>query len=145
MYGDGAGLWLQVSRSGSKSWIFRYEFAGKRHEMGLGSCNTVDLTMARDKARACRLLLLEKRDPIAERDKVRAEYAQQQVKRITFDACAAAYIAAHRGSWKSAKHAAQWETTLATYASPVIGAFVLMQAWVDYCDTIGVSTAAEAP
>ena len=32
------------------------------------------------------------------------------------------YIDAHRGSWKSAKHAAQWETTLAMYASPVIGA-----------------------
>jgi hypothetical protein len=41
MYGDGAGLGLQVSRSGSKSWIFRYEFFGRRGEMGLGSCNTV--------------------------------------------------------------------------------------------------------
>lgn len=40
----------------------------------------------------------------------------------TFDQCAAAYISAHRGSWKSAKHAAQWETSLANYASPVFGA-----------------------
>jgi hypothetical protein len=29
--------------------------------------------------------LLEKRDPLAERDKARAEYAQHQAKRVTFD------------------------------------------------------------
>jgi integrase len=122
MYGDGAGLWLQVSKSGAKSWIFRYDFCGRRREMGLGSCHTVDLALAREKAKQCRLVLLEKRDPIEARDKARAEYVHQQAKRVTFDECASAYISAHRGSWKSAKHAAQWETTLAMYASPVIGA-----------------------
>lgn len=29
MYGDGAGLWLQVSKGGAKSWIFRYDFCGR--------------------------------------------------------------------------------------------------------------------
>ncbi|MFS2007989.1 Arm DNA-binding domain-containing protein [Duganella sp. CT11-25] len=24
LYGDGGGLWLQVSATGSKSWVFRY-------------------------------------------------------------------------------------------------------------------------
>lgn len=122
MYGDGAGLWLQVSKSGAKSWIFRYDFFGRRREMGLGSCHTVDLALARAKAKACRLELLEKRDPIEERDKARAEYVHQQAKRVTFDECASAYISAHCGSWKSAKHAAQWETTIAAYVSPIIGA-----------------------
>jgi integrase len=122
MYGDGAGLWLQVSKSGAKSWIFRYDFCGRRREMGLGSCHTVDLALAREKAKQCRLVLLEKRDPIEERDNARAEYVHQQAKRVTFDECASAYISAHRGSWKSAKHAAQWETTIATYVSPIIGA-----------------------
>jgi hypothetical protein len=73
MYGDGAGLWLQVSRSEAKSWIFRYDFFGGRREMGLGSCHTVDLALVREKAKQCRLVLLEKRDPIEERDKARAE------------------------------------------------------------------------
>ena len=36
-YGDGAGLWLQVSASGSKSWIFRYTIAGRQREMGPGA------------------------------------------------------------------------------------------------------------
>ncbi|WP_308616325.1 tyrosine-type recombinase/integrase [Massilia arenae] len=121
LYGDGGGLWLQVSRSGSKSWIFRYDLAGRRREMGLGTCITVDLALARDKARACRLVLLDKRDPLEERDKARAEHVQRQAKRVSFGECAASYIDAHRGSWKSAKHAAQWKTTLAMYASPVIG------------------------
>lgn len=121
IYGDGGGLWLQVSKGGAKSWIFRYNFAGKRHEMGIGSCKTIDLAEARDKARACRQALLDKRDPLAERKAVHAERAVTQAKRITFDECAAAYIAAHRSSWRNAKHAAQWESTLATYASPVIG------------------------
>ena len=47
LYGDGSGLWLQVSRSGLKSWICRYDLAGRRREMGLGSCITVDLVLPR--------------------------------------------------------------------------------------------------
>lgn len=34
-YCDGDGLWLQVSPTGSKSWVFRFAIAGKRHHMGL--------------------------------------------------------------------------------------------------------------
>jgi len=45
-YGDGGGLWLQVSNTGSKSWIFRFRFDGKRHEMGLGELTSVGLADA---------------------------------------------------------------------------------------------------
>jgi hypothetical protein len=38
-YGDG-GLWLQVARSGSKSWIFRFKMSGRQREMGLDSLHT---------------------------------------------------------------------------------------------------------
>jgi integrase len=40
---------------------------------------------------------------------------------ITFRQCAERYIDAHKAGWKNAKHAAQWESTLAAYAYPVIG------------------------
>jgi integrase len=40
---------------------------------------------------------------------------------LTFKECAAAYIKAHRAGWKNAKHAQQWENTLAQHAYPVIG------------------------
>ena len=121
-YGDGAGLWLQVSKSITKSWIFRYTIAGKQREMGLGALHTVTLSEARAKAKSCRSLLLAGQDPLDARKASQLADAMERAKMITFDQCAAAYIAAHRGSWKNAKHAAQWESTLATYAGPIIGA-----------------------
>jgi hypothetical protein len=66
-YHDGAGLYLQVDANGNKSWIFRYGAQGKHHHYGLGPVHTVTLAEARVKARQCRQLLLEGRDPIAEK------------------------------------------------------------------------------
>lgn len=120
-YGDGGGLWLQVSGSGSKSWTFRFTLAGRTREMGLGPLHTVSLSMAREKALQCRRLVEAGTDPIVARDAAKAALALSAARHRTFDQCAAAYIKAHRGSWKSAKHAAQWESTLAAYASPVFG------------------------
>ena len=121
-YGDGAGLYLQVSASGSKSWIFRFTLARKQREMGLGAVHTVDLALARAKAKECRLLLLAGKDPLEARKAASLTDALERARMITFDQCAAAYIAAHRGTWKNAKHITQWENTLATYATPIIGA-----------------------
>jgi hypothetical protein len=120
-YGDGGGLWLCISKDVSKSWVFRFTLAGRRREMGLGAFHTISLSMAREKALQCRRLLAEGKDPIVDRDSARTSQALSLARVKTFDQCAAAYIKAHRGSWKSAKHAAQWESTLATYASPVFG------------------------
>src|ERR1700744_4396445 len=75
MYGDGKGLYLQIARGGSKSWIFRYRFKGstsKRgkplaREMGLGSVDTFSLSEARERARVQRQLLADGVDPIEAR------------------------------------------------------------------------------
>jgi Phage integrase central domain len=48
-------------------------------------------------------------------------------KTLTFKQAAGSYIAAHQAGWKNAKHAAQWESTLATYAEAVIGALSLRE------------------
>lgn len=121
-YGDGAGLWLQVSQYESKSWIFRFTLAGKQREMGLGALHTVNLSEARAKAKQARLLLLEGKDPLEVRRADKLADALERAKTVTFDQCASAYIATHRSGWKNAKHANQWENTLFTYATPVIGA-----------------------
>ena len=34
LYGDGAGLYLQVSSSKTKAWVFRYMIAGQGSEDG---------------------------------------------------------------------------------------------------------------
>ena len=120
-YGDGAGLWLQISKSGSKSWVFRFTLSKKQREMGLGAVHTVTLPEARAKAKECRLLLLEGKDPLDTRKASKLTEALERAKMMTFDQCAAAYIAAHRSGWKNAKHASQWGNTLDTYASPIIG------------------------
>jgi hypothetical protein len=94
-YGDGAGLWLQVSKSGSKSWIFRFTIKSKQREMGLGAVHTVTLSEARARARECRVQLLDGNDPLNDRRATKLALALERSKMITFDQCAAAYIKAH--------------------------------------------------
>ena len=114
-YGDGGGLWLQIAKGGSKSWVFRFTLNGKRREMGLGPLHTIGLADARAQALECRKLVLNSKDPIEHRKLLQARDG------VTFDQCSAAYIEAHRSGWRNAKHAAQWDTTLSTYVSPMIG------------------------
>jgi integrase len=113
-YEDGGGLRLVVSNAGAKKWVLRFSINGKRREMGLGSFPDVELGEARSKASECRKLATEGKDPIETR-KAKPEAIP------TFTSCAARYIRAHRRSWKNAKHARQWVSTLKTYARPVIG------------------------
>ena len=40
---------------------------------------------------------------------------------MTFEQCAAGYIAAHEAAWRNAKHRQQWTNTLETYVYPVLG------------------------
>lgn len=121
-YGDGGGLYLQVSKAGTKSWIFRYSLNKKSREMGLGPLHTITLSQAREKARTCRVSLLEGIDPLDARNATKVGLALERAKAVTFDHCAKEYIAAHRGSWKKAKHAEHWEASIRNYASPMIGA-----------------------
>src|SRR5262245_5314553 len=121
MYADGAGLYLQVTGTGAKSWIYRFSLAGKAREMGLGSLSVVSLSEARIKAGECRRIRQEGMDPIEARKARRLQVALDAAKTLTFKEAAANYIASHRMGWRNAKHIAQWESTLATYAEPLIG------------------------
>jgi integrase len=120
-YGDGGGLWLQVTEAGTKSWLFRFMREGVAREMGLGAIHTLGLADARQRAAECRRLLLDGIDPIAARDRRRMETRLIEAQLVTFRDCAEQYVAAHRASWRNAKHRAQWDSTLATYALPIIG------------------------
>jgi len=120
-YGDGLGLWLQIGEAGNKSWLYRYMLDGKARMMGLGRYPDFSLEEARRQATECRRLLKEKKDPIEERDAQHTLGRLARAKTLTFDECTDAYIKANRAGWKNDKHAGQWESTLATYASPIIG------------------------
>ncbi|MGH1590799.1 tyrosine-type recombinase/integrase [Methylobacterium phyllosphaerae] len=121
MYGDGHGLWLQVTGKGGKSWILRYKIAGRAREMGLGSCATWSLAEARERARECRKLTSEGVDPIEVRKVKRQEAALEAAKAITFRTCAEGYIEAHKAGWRNAIHAAQWPSSLENHVYPAIG------------------------
>lgn len=120
-HSDGAGLYLQVSAAGAKSWLFRFTIAGKKRWMGLGPFHTVTLAEARLKARECRHALLNGHDPLEQKRSTVLAAALERARMMTFEQCASAYIATHRATWRNPKHGGQWVSTLATYAGPVIG------------------------
>ena len=119
---DGNGLYLQTSNTGSKSWLFRYRFAGKDRAHGLGAIDTVPLQAARDEAVRCKRLLREAIDPIEERRRRIGALVASKVASQTFQQVAEKFIDTNEASWTNGKHAAQWRTTLATYCFPKIGA-----------------------
>ena len=122
LYADGGGLYLQVI-GGAKSWILRYDFQGRRREMGLGPLRDVGLAGARQQAARWRhTLKVDRRDPLEAREAERLAERLRTASAVTFKEAAGRYIEAHRPSWRNDKHAGQWETTLTTYAYPVLAA-----------------------
>ena len=85
---DGDGLYLQVSKSGAKSWIYRFQLNGKRREMGLGSLADVSAKDARRRAAEARALVHNKLDPLEQRKQqaqdAAARAAQVAAGAITF-------------------------------------------------------------
>lgn len=121
LYGDGNGLYLQVSTGLTKSWIFRYSFSGKARAMGLGSLNLVSLSDARREALDAKRKLLSGIDPITERNLKRVQLLHEEARMRSFSYCAEEYIAGHSPGWSNPKHVSQWKNTIRTYALPLIG------------------------
>jgi integrase len=120
-FGDGQGLYLQISQYGTAAWLLRYITAGRERQMGLGSLLDVPLALARQRAREHRNELWSGVDPIDRRREQRASQLLARARRITFEAAAEQFIAAHESGWKSAIHRQQWRSSLTRYAFPVIG------------------------
>ena len=119
MYSDGNGLNLRVERSGTKQWVQRVTIAGKRSMLGLGGYPAISLADARELAAANQRAVKQGRDPLAEKRQAAEERRRPAVP--SFSEAAERVIEMHRPTWSNAKHAAQWTSTLATYAHPVIG------------------------
>jgi integrase len=113
-HSDGNGLYLVVDASGARRWLLRTYVHGRRRDIGLGSARLVPLVMARDMATEMRRIARDGGDPIAERRKRRRIAS-------TFKEAATQVHAETVASWKNARHAASWLTSLETYAFPVFG------------------------
>jgi integrase len=115
-HSDGGGLYLSVTKTGARRWVFLYRWKGKPTEMGLGSGarGQVTLARARELANEARALLAKGVSPLLEK---RANGSSEEIR--TFGAAADAYIEAMSPQWRNAKHRAQWTMTLTRYAAPL--------------------------
>jgi len=120
-YSDGCNLYLRVSNSLNKSWVFIYKKDGKRTELGLGGYPARSLADARWEADGHNRQILEGLDPLYEKRRHEQMRRVQRAKLMTFADCAKAFIEAQRPGWKNPKHVLQWQTTLAQYVNPIIG------------------------
>ena len=117
-YGDGNGLTLLVDKSG-KRWIQRVTINGRRRNIGLGGFQAVSLAEARDRAAANAKAIRDGLDPILEKRRARELALRPTIP--TFAEAAKRVIDDRRATWRNRKHAAQWSSTLETYAHPKIG------------------------
>lgn len=107
--GDGQGLSLLIEPNGSKSWRFRYRFAGKPKMISLGVYPTITLADARSRRDDARKLVAEGKNP----SEVRKE---QKIALQTESESAFEKIAIEWHQMKSAK----WSEG---YASDIMEAF----------------------
>lgn len=121
-HGDGGGLFLVVTPSGSRSWVLRVVVArvqaggrvkGQRRDIGLGSAGEVSLAEAREKAAVLRKVAHAGGDPIAERDRGLAAIP-------TFREAAEACHAARKAGW-TVRTANAFLATLKLHVFPSIG------------------------
>jgi integrase len=128
---DGKGLYLQVTATGTKSWIFRFTLNGRTREMGLGPLELLPLAEARKRATECRQVLLEGKDPIIERESVRRRRSLEEAQTRTFASVIEEYIELQAPKWRDPKNAPQWRNSLARHASPTLGQVVIAEVTKD--------------
>ena len=112
-HGDGAGLYLLVSKSGAKSWMIRVQSGGVRRDIGLGALSDLTLEEAREKGRVLRKVARTGGDPIAARDK-------REIAPPSFKEAAEACHKALAPGWVT-RHANAFLSTLQLHAFPKIG------------------------
>jgi integrase len=123
-YADGANLYLLVRGLALKWWVFRYRRNGRMREAGLGAAagpTAVSLKDARIKARKLFDLHRDGHDPIDLKRASKAAALVAAAKAVNFKTEAERFIASQEAGWRNAKHAAQWSSTLETYAYPALG------------------------
>ena len=122
-YPDGDGLYLQVTKSGGKSWLYRYKRKGKDYWKGLGTYahNKTTLGLARERATECRRLRGEGIDPIQHFKGLDRQQDIDELKGKSFKEVAEDHINAKKMEWSNAKHEYQWTQSLEHYVFPMIG------------------------
>lgn len=94
---DEKGLFLFVKPNGSKSWRFKYRFAGKEKLLSIGLYPEVSLAYARDVRDKARKLLIEKIDPAL--TKQASKRAAKLTAENSFESIAREWYIKHSSKW----------------------------------------------
>jgi integrase len=121
-YGDGACacLYLAVSETRAKSWLFIGTLHHRRYVVGLGSADTLGLSAARRKAAELREQLKQGIPPIKAKEArtmAKAQRAAAEVDAVTFGEVADQLFATLFREWRSKKHQRQWHLSLDVYCA----------------------------
>lgn len=117
--GTVAGLGLNITKEGTKSWVFRVAYGGQRRKIGLGGYPAVTLAQATEGARKLKMEISTGVDPIQAKKTIKSNLIADRAKAKTFEECSALFLATR--TFTNKKHGKQWESTLKTYAYPYIG------------------------
>lgn len=115
---DGGGLRLVVLRSGARRWVLRASMQGKRRDLGLGSFSAIGLKETRDRAIDLRRRI-EAGEEIKPARLVLAPAPTPDV--ITLRDAFRDFWRIKKPQLSNPKHAAQWVSSLETYALPTLG------------------------
>lgn len=122
--GDSGGLYLQVTKAGSKSWRFKYHYAGKEKRLTFGCYPEVSLAEARDRRDEARRVLRDMRDPAVEAMKRRL--AATAAAEATFERIAREWHEMQTPRWVSV-HAADVLRSLENEVFPHLGSVPLKE------------------
>lgn len=125
--GGVAGLLLQITPNGGRTWLLRTVVGSKRREIGLGRYPSVSLSQARESARVAREKIRSGADPIEERKAARAALVAAQRRGLTFETAVERYLDAKLEAFQNAKHRSQWRSTLESYAKPELGTMLVSE------------------
>lgn len=106
------GLYLKIGANGSRSWVLRITFRGRRTDRGLGSASIIGLADAREKAKELSRAFAEGRDP---KEKPAPSEA------MTFKTAMNATAGLKAAGWKGDKAKERWTSSMERFALPVIG------------------------
>ncbi len=135
--GGVAGLLLQITTHGGRSWILRTRVGEKRREIGLGG-SSVTLAQARERAREALESIRQGVDPVEARKANRAALVADQKRGITFADALDIYCSAKMSEFRSERHRQNWRRSLEIHAVPVIGDMIVSD--IDRQDILRVLT-----
>ena len=115
---DGAGLYLNVSKTGTKSWRFKYVFNHEEQTLTIGLYPEITLKRAREKHFEAKQMLQEGVNPSQHKQKMKK--LQDDAGKESFDYIAMEWFEKEKDNW-SPSHRNRIESLLVKDICPFIG------------------------